>query len=114
MLFIDTAKNNNDIKDYLIQSIIEKHYSLWSCLKTTNNINSIVSELEKIISKIMINDIPTLTFLILKKYYDIVSIIKTKDVTNTYIYICFCFVYIVVLIDKLTLYTMGNDIFSNL
>jgi len=52
-LLPDSVANDNEIKDYLIQSIIEKHYSLWSCLKTTNNINSIVSELEKIISKII-------------------------------------------------------------
>jgi asparagine synthase (glutamine-hydrolysing) len=37
----------------LIQFIIKKHYSLWRCLKTTENLNNIKIELNKVINKIM-------------------------------------------------------------
>jgi len=40
-------------KDYLINSIIDKHYSLWSCLKTKANISDIKIHLEDNIDKIM-------------------------------------------------------------
>lgn len=40
-------------KSYLIESILKKHYSLWNCLKTVDNVNAIKSELEKEVSKLM-------------------------------------------------------------
>jgi len=54
-LLTSSETHDNKIKNYLIQIFIEKHYSLWSCLKTSGNINSVVLELEMII-KSLIND----------------------------------------------------------
>ena len=41
--------------DQLIKSIVEKHYSLWDCLKTKNNMHNIALELEKVATE-LIND----------------------------------------------------------
>ena len=52
-LLPDCSVPDEKIKDHVIKSIINKHYSLWNCLKTEDNINSIKFELERIISKLM-------------------------------------------------------------
>ena len=48
-LLPDNTRNEDEVKGHLIRSIFEKHYSLWSCLKTTGNERNIAMELEKII-----------------------------------------------------------------
>jgi asparagine synthase (glutamine-hydrolysing) len=48
--------NNNLDSQQLIKSIITKHYSLWRCLKTQENIGYISQELELFINKLINNN----------------------------------------------------------